>query len=91
MGSLRGAGDTRIPLLIGMATSWLIQIPGTILLVYVIHATVSEVWMLITFYIFIDAALMLWRRGTGAWRRIKVIELPAAGGDGDEKSEAAVC
>ena len=77
MGSLRGAGDTRVPLLIGMATSWLIQIPGTVLLIYVFEATIGQVWSLITFYIIVDAALMVWRRRTGAWKKIRVIEHPA--------------
>ncbi len=77
MGSLRGAGDTRVPLVIGMATSWLIQIPGTVLLIYVFEATIGQVWGLITFYIIVDAALMVWRRRTGAWKKIRVIEHPA--------------
>ena len=78
MGSLRGAGDTRIPLLIGMATSWLIQIPGTVYLVNFAHASLAQVWLLIVFYIGVDAALMVWRRRSGAWKKIKVIDLPPA-------------
>ncbi|MBS1370035.1 MAG: MATE family efflux transporter [Lentisphaeria bacterium] len=78
MGSLRGAGDTTVPLWIGMATSWLIQIPGTVLLVYVFHASIGAVWALITFYIAVDAALMVWRRRSGAWKKIKLIDLPPA-------------
>lgn len=78
MGSLRGAGDTRIPLLIGMATSWLIQIPGTVYLVNFAHASLAQVWQLIVFYIGVDAALMVWRRRSGAWKKIKVIDLPPA-------------
>ena len=78
MGSLRGAGDTTVPLWIGMATSWLIQIPGTVLLVYVYRASIGAVWALITFYIAVDAALMVWRRRSGAWKKINLIGLPPA-------------
>ncbi|MBQ7404279.1 MAG: MATE family efflux transporter [Lentisphaeria bacterium] len=74
MGALRGAGDTKIPLLIGIGTSWGIQMPGTILLVMVFGSTIEQVWILLTCYIAIDALLMLWRRGTGAWKKIKIIE-----------------
>lgn len=78
MGSLRGAGDTFVPLLIGLGTSWLIQIPGTIYLVYFAHASVGTVWIFITFYIATDAFFMLWRRKSGAWKHISVIDLPPA-------------
>lgn len=91
MGSLRGAGDTRIPLAIGMATSWLIQIPGTLYLIYVIKTGISQVWALITFYMAVDAALMVWRRRSGAWKKIRVIDLPPAPSEEEEKvAEAAV-
>ena len=80
MGSLRGAGDTFVPLLIGLATSWLIQIPGTVYLVYVAHASIGSVWLFITIYIAIDAFFMLWRRRSGAWKKIRVIDLPPPSG-----------
>ncbi|MDR0932799.1 MAG: MATE family efflux transporter [Victivallales bacterium] len=76
MGCLRGAGDTTVPLYIGMGTSWLIQIPGTVILVYYFHATIGTVWAFISFYIAVDAALMVWRRKSGAWKHIKLIDLP---------------
>lgn len=76
MGSLRGAGDTKVPLIIGVSTSWLIQIPGTVLLVYYIDSSLSAIWSLLTVYIAVDAALMVWRRRSGVWKTIKVIDLP---------------
>ena len=78
MGSLRGAGDTKIPLLIGVSTSWLIQIPGTILMVYFINSSLSAIWGLLTFYLGVDAFLMVLRRRSGVWKTIKVIDLPPA-------------
>ena len=88
MGSLRGAGDTFVPLLIGLGTSWLIQIPGTIYLVYFAHASVGTVWIFITFYIATDAFFMLWRRKSGAWKHISVIDLPPGT---DENPEGTEC
>ncbi len=76
MGSLRGAGDTKVPLYIGVSTSWLIQIPGTVLLVYFINSSLAAIWSLLTFYIITDAILMVWRRRSGVWKTIKVIDLP---------------
>ncbi len=84
MGSLRGAGDTKIPLCIGVSTSWLIQIPGTLYLVYYAHAGIGAIWCLLTFYIGVDAALMVYRRRTGAWKHIKVIDLPPAPSEEEE-------
>ena len=89
MGSLRGAGDTRIPLAIGMATSWLIRIPGTFYLICVVKTGVSQVWALITFYMAVDAALMVWRRRSGAWKTIRVIDLPPAPTAEEEQAEEA--
>ena len=90
MGSLRGAGDTRIPLIIGMATSWLIQIPGTLYLIYVARTGISQVWALITFYMAVDAALMVWRRRSGAWKKIQVIDLPPAPPEEEQQAREAV-
>ena len=77
LGSLRGAGDTKVTLCIGLATSWLLQIPGTILLIYVFNASVTAVWAFLSFYIAVDAFFMLLRRRSGAWKTIRVIDLPA--------------
>ena len=74
MGALRGAGDTKIPLFIGIGTAWGIQMPGTVLLVMYFHSTIEAVWILLTCYIATDALLMLWRRKTGAWKKIKLLD-----------------
>ncbi len=81
MGNLRGAGDTKIPLLISIGTSWFFQLPGTILLVWFFHSSLHAVWILLSVYIGLDALLMYWRKRTGAWRNIKVVDLPPASPD----------
>ena len=74
----RRGGDTKIPLLIGVSTSWLIQIPGTVLMVYFINSSLFAIWGLLTFYLGVDAFLMVLRRRSGVWKTIKVIDLPPA-------------
>ena len=74
MGALRGAGDTKIPLLIGVGTSWGVLLPGTAILVLILKCQAEAVWIVMTVYIALDALLMLWRRGTGAWKKIKIID-----------------
>ena len=74
MGALRGAGDTKVPLFIGIGTAWGIQMPGTVLLVLKFKSTIEAVWILLTCYIATDALLMLWRRSTGAWKKIKLLD-----------------
>ena len=76
MGALRGAGDTHIPLLLALATNLLVQVPGTILATVVFRLPLWEAWILsITLYIALDALVMVWRRRTGAWKHIRVIDL----------------
>ena len=58
-------------------------------MVYCFHSSLTEIWTLLTFYIAVDAALMVWRRRSGVWKTIKVIDLPDAPAE-EEEPEAAV-
>lgn len=74
LGGLRGAGDTRVPLLLGAITALLIMLPGAWISINVLRLPVYWCWALsISLYIAADAALMTWRRATGAWKKIRVI------------------
>ncbi len=84
MGALRGAGDTRIPLLLSIGTAWLIQLPGSWFLVNKLHAPAWCVWGWIVVYVLVDGLLLVWRRWTGAWKRIQVIHLAQAPPEIDE-------
>ena len=77
MGSLRGAGDTKVPLFLGIGTSYLIQLPLCYWLIYHVKASMGLVWFCgLAFYAVIDAALLVWRKQSGAWRKIQLVKLP---------------
>ncbi len=84
VGALRGAGDTRIPLVFSILTSWFVQLPGSFILIRHHEAAPWLVWSWITFYVLIDSILLVWRRHTGAWKKIEVIKLPPAPPEMDE-------
>ncbi|HEY3080299.1 MAG TPA: MATE family efflux transporter [Chloroflexota bacterium] len=71
-GALRGAGDTRFPLLVTTVTGWAIRVPvgyafGLLLgfgLMGVYAGTLADASL--------SAALMVWRYRRGKWREIKV-------------------
>ena len=76
MGTLRGAGDTRVPLLLTLATNLLVQVPGTLLATVIFQMPAWAAWFSsVTFYVIVDALVLLWRRRTGAWKHIRVIDL----------------
>jgi len=75
-GSLRGAGDTRIPLLLSLATSWLVSVPMAYLLTIVWPSPIWVAWGgAVAFYVVVDAIVIQIRKNTGVWKRIKVIDL----------------
>lgn len=84
-GSLRGAGDTKIPLLLSILTAWLVQVPMAYLLTCAYRAPIWLAWAgAITLYVIVDAIVIQIRKNTGAWKRIKVVSLPP----GEDESEA---
>lgn len=83
-GSLRGAGDTRIPLVLAIVSVWMIQVPMTFIFTKIFPSPIYIAWAAgITFYVVCDALIIQWRKNTGAWKRIKVVDL-----DSKKTSEA---
>ena len=75
-GSLRGAGDTRIPLILAIVSVWMIQVPMTFIFTKLIPGPIYIAWAAgITFYVVCDALIIRWRKNTGAWKKIKVVDL----------------
>lgn len=75
-GSLRGAGDTKIPFLLSLATTWLVQIPLAGIFTIFIPVPIWAAWFFALFvYSLTDAIVMQLRKNTGAWKRIKLIDL----------------
>lgn len=70
--ALRGAGDTKFFMRIMIGCAWLLLIPGTWLLVYRLHASITWVWGWLTFYAWITAVFMVWRFARGKWKNIRV-------------------
>ena len=70
--ALRGAGDTHIFMKIMVSCAWGLLVPGTLVLVYLLHAPVMWVWAWLTFYAWLTAVLMFGRFWQGKWKSIQV-------------------
>ncbi|OGV50190.1 MAG: hypothetical protein A2017_18680 [Lentisphaerae bacterium GWF2_44_16] len=73
MGALRGAGDTKAILFIGAGLNWFILVPGVIIMIKFLHASVLAIWIYMTVYILIEAAVFFWRFKSGRWKKIDMI------------------
>lgn len=71
-GGLRGAGDTRWPLLTRLLTTWGIRLPLTVLLVSVLGFGLNGIWLAMCTDFTGQALLALWRFGSGRWQEIEV-------------------
>jgi multidrug resistance protein, MATE family len=77
--ALRAAGDTTAVLLARLAAGWLVFVPGSWLAVNRFGAgpTAASGWLVV--YLALLALVLLLRFRSGAWRRITLVEPPAAG------------
>jgi Na+-driven multidrug efflux pump len=71
-GALRGAGDTRWPLLTRLMTTWGIRLPMTLLLVGWLGLGLNAIWLAMCTDFTAQAMLALWRFGSGRWQRVEV-------------------
>ncbi len=72
-GAMRGAGDTRMLMVINLVCAWLVGIPGFVFLVYVVRPAPSWVW---SYFIVVATVEGYWtfrRFRSGAWRRIRLV------------------
>ena len=74
MGALRGAGDTRILMLIAISFSWCLMVPGVLLIIFVFKGTIITVWIFLSVYIAIEAAMMFWRFTSNRWQKIEMVK-----------------
>ncbi len=72
-GLLRGAGDTRALMLINLFCSWVLVIPGILLLVFVFRPPVAMVWAYLVLTSTIEAYLVRRRCRVGKWRQIGLV------------------
>ncbi|MFW6065967.1 MAG: MATE family efflux transporter [Planctomycetota bacterium] len=79
IGALRGAGDTRWPMLVTLAFSWGVFLVGGLLLANLLPQLTSlGPWLAGSAYIILLGAVLAWRFESGAWRRIDLLGSPGA-------------
>lgn len=71
-GAIRGAGDTRWPMIVSILMSWLFFVPGIFLLGKVAGLGVYGAWSGATLHILGLAALMFGRFRRGKWKTMKI-------------------
>lgn len=64
-GALRGAGDTRFPMLVNVLSAWLLFVPATIFAIE--HWGVVGAWWCFFFHLLAMSAAYLWRFRGDAW------------------------
>lgn len=72
-GALKGAGDTRFVLLATALATWVVWIPGEIILLLWFDAGLIASWLWMTFYVFILAGVSWLRFQRGQWKTIEMI------------------
>jgi MATE family multidrug resistance protein len=67
MGVLRGAGNTRWPMLVGLLLNWGIFIPSAVLAIFVWPGGIVAGWAIAVIIMVVLALMMLFRVLRGAW------------------------
>jgi putative MATE family efflux protein len=71
-GALRGAGDTRYPLVVSLVNWFLIRLPLAYTFAFVFGLGLTGIWLGVTIDYFVRAALLAMRFRSGAWARVRV-------------------
>lgn len=71
-GALRGAGDTRYPLMVSLVNWFLVRLPLAYLFAFVFGFGLTGIWLGVTIDYFVRAALLAVRFRSGAWARVRV-------------------
>lgn len=69
-GALKGAGDTRGPLLAGFIASFLVRLPLTYLVIYVLELGVTYIWWVTALQYLVTSLIMLRRYRRTQWHRL---------------------
>ncbi len=72
-GALRGAGDTRFVLLSTTLATWLVWMPGEMLLMLWLDAGLIAAWLWMTVFVFLLAGVFWFRFRRGKWKAIEMI------------------
>jgi putative MATE family efflux protein len=71
-GALRGAGDTRYPLMVSLVNWFLVRLPLAYVFAFVFGLGLTGIWLGVTIDYFVRAALLAARFKSGAWARVRV-------------------
>jgi len=71
-GALRGAGDTRYPLIVSLVNWFLIRLPLAYVLAFPMGMGLTGIWFGVTVDYFVRALLLALRFRSGAWARVRV-------------------
>ncbi|HYK98419.1 MAG TPA: MATE family efflux transporter [Candidatus Acidoferrales bacterium] len=71
-GALRGAGDTRYPLMASLVNWFVVRLPLAYVLAFPLGLGLTGIWTAVTVDYFVRAALLAWRFRSGAWARVRV-------------------
>jgi putative MATE family efflux protein len=71
-GALRGAGDTRYPLMVTFVNWFLVRLPLAYVLAFPLGLGLTGIWLGVTVDYFVRAALFAVRFRSGAWARVRV-------------------
>ena len=71
-GALRGAGDTRFPMLITLITGWLIRVPFGYLFGITLGLGLPGIYVGTFADAVVGTLLAVWRYRRGVWRSVKV-------------------
>jgi len=71
-GALRGAGDTRYPLMVSLVNWFLVRLPLAYLFAFVFGLGLAGIWLGVTIDYFVRAALLALRFRSDAWAKARV-------------------
>ena len=71
-GALRGAGDTRYPLVVSLVNWFVVRLPLAYVFAFVFGLGLTGIWLGVTIDYFVRAALLALRFRSGAWAKVKV-------------------
>ena len=71
-GALRGAGDTRFPLIASFVNWFVVRLPLAYILGFPLGLGLTGIWIGVTADYFVRALMLAWRFNSGAWVRVKV-------------------
>jgi putative MATE family efflux protein len=69
IGVLRGAGDTRWPMLVGLLLNWGLFVPGAVLAIFFWQGGIIGGWSAALCHVIVLGVVMMWRVLRGGWQQ----------------------